>query len=129
MAEHAVAVFELMGAAPEVERARVVLRWIERTGATEFTKRDCFRGMPKGQFDQADALDPVLALLDDHGWIRLRPAPEPSSKGGRPPSPTYDVNPAKVVTEPPQLTQPPPSLGSVSSVSSVTTKPTKGGGQ
>ena len=124
MAEHAVAVFELMGAAPEVERARVVLRWIERTGVTEFTKRDCFRAMPKGQFEKADALDPVLALLEDHGWVRPRPAPEPSAKGGRPPSPTYDVNPLRVVTEPPQLTQPPSAGGSVSSVSSVTTKPT-----
>lgn len=93
LAEHAVAVFELMGAKPEVGRAHVVLRWIARSGVSSFTKRECYRAMPKGQFEKVDDLDSALDLLEDHGYVRRRPTDSPGPKGGRPPSPTYDVNP------------------------------------
>lgn len=93
LTQHAMAVFELMGANPEVERAAVVLRWIERTQVTTFTRRDCFRAMPRSLFEKVDALDPALALLEDHGWLRAGPAPEPGPKGGRRPSPVFEVNP------------------------------------
>jgi hypothetical protein len=101
---HALAVFDLMGADPLIDKARHVLEWIGRTGTRQFTKRDLFRAMPRGRFAKVSELDPVLDLLDQHGYIRPQPDPAPRPAGGRPPSPTYDVHPA--LTQPPELTQP-----------------------
>jgi hypothetical protein len=100
---HALAVFDLMGADPLIDHARHVLDWIARTGTQHFTRRELFRAMPRGRFAKVGDLDPVLDLLDQHGYIRPRPA-EPRPAGGRPPSPVYDVHPA--VIEPTELTQP-----------------------
>lgn len=71
--------------------ARYVLRWIERHGRREFTKRDA-QQHGKRRFPQADEIDPALAELTRRGFIRLRPA-EPNGPGRRP-SPAYEVNPA-----------------------------------
>ncbi|HEY3718421.1 MAG TPA: YfjI family protein [Jatrophihabitantaceae bacterium] len=101
---HALAVFDLMGSDPMVDDARHVLDWITRTRTAHFTRRELFRAMPRGRFAKVGDLDPVLDLLDQHGYIRPRPDAQPRPTGGRPPSPTYDVHPA--VTEPPELTQP-----------------------
>ncbi len=100
---HALAVFDLMGADPLIDHARHVLDWITRTGTQHFTRRELFRAMPRGRFVKVGDLDPVLDLLDQHGYIRPRPA-EPRPASGRPPSPVYDVHPA--VTELTELTQP-----------------------
>jgi replicative DNA helicase len=89
---HALAVFDLMGADPTVDNARHVLDWIARTGTTEFTRRDLFTAVSRGRFRKVTELDPVLDLLDQHGYIRPREAP-PRSGAGRPPSPTFDVHP------------------------------------
>lgn len=88
---HARVTFAEMGADPEVENARYVLRWIEREGRTSFTKRDTYQGT-KGRFKKVESLDPVLKLLDSHGYIRERESGEPR-KPGRQPSPIFDVNP------------------------------------
>jgi replicative DNA helicase len=100
---HALAVFDLMGADPLIDHARHVLDWIARTGTQHFTRRELFRAMPRGRFAKVGDLDPVLDLLDQHGYIRPRLA-EPRPASGRPPSPVYDVHPA--VTELTELTQP-----------------------
>jgi hypothetical protein len=68
-----------------------VLRWIERHGRQEFTKRDAHQH-GKRRFPKADDIDPALAELTRRGYIRLRPVE--ASGPGRPPSPTFDVNPA-----------------------------------
>jgi replicative DNA helicase len=100
---HALAVFDLMGADPMVDNARHVLDWITRTTTRTFARRELYRAMPRGRFAKVGDLDPVLDLLDQHGYIRPRTA-EPRPSGGRPPSPVYDVHPS--VTELPELTQP-----------------------
>jgi hypothetical protein len=100
---HALAVFDLMGADPIVDHSRHVLDWITRTGTQHFTRRELFRAMPRGRFAKVGDLDPVLDLLDQHGYVRPRPA-EQRPASGRPPSPVYDVHPA--VTELTELTQP-----------------------
>jgi hypothetical protein len=88
---HARAAFALMGTDLAVADAEHILRWIERQSAAAFTVRDLFEGT-KGRFKKVKNLEPGLELLEDHGHIRFRPPPE--SKGpGRPPSPTFDVNP------------------------------------
>jgi hypothetical protein len=94
LTEHALAVFDLMGADPALADARYLLDWIERTATERFTRRELFTALPRGRFPKVDALDPALELLEAHGYLRR--AAQPAPKGpGRPPSPTYEVNPLR----------------------------------
>jgi hypothetical protein len=94
LVDHALAVFDLMGADSALADARYLLDWIERTGAERFTRRELFTALPRGRFPKVDALDPALELLEAHGYIRR--AAQPAPKGpGRPPSPAYEVNPLR----------------------------------
>ena len=98
---HALAVFDHMGSDPLVDDSRAVLDWILRTGTARFTRRDCFAAVRGTRFRKVTDLDPALALLIEHGY--LRPVPPPPATTGRPPSPAYDVHPR---TEPTQRTEP-----------------------
>ena len=89
-----------MGADPRVDDARWLLDWITRTGQTQFTRRDAHHAAPRGRFPKATDLDPALALLEEHGWLRRVDADPPGPKGGRPPSPRFLVNPLHPPTEP-----------------------------
>jgi hypothetical protein len=124
--EHARAVFDLMGADPRVEDARWLLDWISRTNQAQFTRRDAHRAAPRGRFSKATDLDPALALLEEHGYLRRVDADPTGPKGGRPPSPRFLVNPLHPSTEPTELTQPHSPAGSVSSVGSVARGDTSG---
>jgi replicative DNA helicase len=119
LVEHARAVFDLMGADPRVEDARWLLDWIARTNRTQFTRRDAHMAAPRGRFPKATSLDPALALLEEHGWLRRVDVDTPGSRGGRPSSPRFVVNPLPRATEPTQPTKPHRSGGSVGSVGSV----------
>ena len=88
---HAQAAYAEMAADPLVQDARYLLRWIERNGGCAFTKRDAFEGT-KGRFERVPQLEPVLALLQQHGYIRVRTTPTQLGPG-RKPSPIYEVNP------------------------------------
>jgi hypothetical protein len=76
--------------------ARYVIRWIERHGRREFTKTEA-QHHGKRRFPKADDIEPALNKLARRGYIRLRPAA--ASGPGRPPSPTYEVNPAVFANE------------------------------
>ena len=90
---HAEAVLNMMQAKEESadDDARYVLRWIERHGRRDFTKRDA-QQHGKRRFPKADDIDPALAELTRRGYIRLRPSE--AAGPGRPCSPSYEVNPA-----------------------------------
>ncbi len=88
---HAQAAFAEMGSDPEVEGAQRVLRWTQQADVMTFTKRDAFNGT-RGRFKRVEALEPVLSLLVEHGYIREQ-APTQTGRPGRKPSPIYDVNP------------------------------------
>jgi replicative DNA helicase len=118
--EHARAVFDLMGADPRTDVARWLLDWITSTNQVQFTRRDAHRAAPRGRFPKATDLDPALALLEEHGWLRRVDADPAGPKGGRPPSPRFLVNPLHPVTEPTEPTEPVGGRGSVGSVGSVT---------
>jgi replicative DNA helicase len=121
LVEHALAVFDLMGADPRVDDARWLLDWIHRTGQQQFTRRDAHMAAPRGRFRKATDLDPPLSLLQEHGYLR-RADPEPSRDPhgrGRPPSPRFLVNPLPPSTETTESTKTPVRRLSVDSVDSV----------
>ena len=88
---HAIHTYAFMGEGGDTQAARRVLRWIEGTGADEFTVRDCYQAM-KGTFPRRADLDPGLAVLIERGYIRRPQTPE-ERKPGRP-SERLQVNPA-----------------------------------
>jgi hypothetical protein len=90
---HALAVFDLMGADPLINDARHVLTWITRAQSAGFTRRDAFASLRGNRFRKVTDLDPVLELLTAHSYLRQRPDTQPRANGGRPPSPTYEVHP------------------------------------
>jgi hypothetical protein len=126
LVDHARAVFDLMGADPRLDDARWLLDWLGRTGLVQFTRRDAHHAAPRGRFPKATDLDPALALLQEHGYLRRVDADPSGPKGGRPPSPRFLVNPLHPATEPTQPTKPHPSRGSVGSVGSVVRGDTPG---
>jgi hypothetical protein len=93
---HAEAVLNMMQAkeASGDDDARYVLRWIERHGRREFTKRDA-QQHGRRRFAKADDIDPALAELARRGYIRSQPLG--ATGPGRPMSPAYEVNPAAFV--------------------------------
>ncbi len=121
LVEHALATFDLMGADPRTDDARWLLEWIQRTGREQFTRRDAHQAAPRGRFRKAADLDPPLALLEEHGYLR-RADPEPSRDPhgrGRPPSPRFLVNPLPPSTQSTESTETPIGHLSVDSVDSV----------
>jgi hypothetical protein len=109
--DHARAVFDLMGADPRVDDARSLLDWIARTNRTQFSRRDAHQAS-RGRFHKATDLEPTLALLEEHGYLRRVDADPAGSKGGRPASPRYLVNPLTHNSEPSQPSKPSPPTGS-----------------
>jgi hypothetical protein len=98
---HAEAVLNMMQAKERSgdDDARYMLRWIKRHGRREFTKTEA-QHQGKRRFPKVDDIDPALAELTRRGYIRLRPVE--TTGPGRPPSPTYDVNPATFANEKPE---------------------------
>jgi len=90
---HAEATLGLMSAGESSKDAdaRYLLKWIEQRGLREFSRRDAHQH-GRRRFKTVDDLEPVLKELEQRGFIR--PQPADSSGPGRPPSPSYDVNPA-----------------------------------
>lgn len=69
---HAKAAFAEMGADPEIEAARALLRWIESAKSTadsKFSRREAQTANPT-KFPKVTDLDPALKLLEAHGYIR-----------------------------------------------------------
>jgi hypothetical protein len=88
---HAQAAFGLIAADPSVAVAERILAWVREKGARQFNRRDLHRALRSNQVKRAEDLDPALRLLEEHGYIRKRPAP-PEPGAGRP-SIVFDTNP------------------------------------
>ncbi|MFC4588618.1 YfjI family protein [Sphaerisporangium corydalis] len=89
---HALAAFDSMGADPDLEAARTVHTWLERTRPERFTVREAFRGVASKRFRKVADLETPLDLLEQLGWIQREPEP-PRTGPGRRPSPAYTVHP------------------------------------
>ncbi|PTQ86477.1 uncharacterized protein DUF3987 [Nitrosomonas ureae] len=88
LSAHSLAVFDLMGADPALDGARIVLRWIEHEGKTEFTFRDCHYAH-KTRYKRTAELEPIMEVLIERHYIRPKAA---KLLQGRP-SRIYEVNP------------------------------------
>jgi replicative DNA helicase len=94
MIEHAKAAFGAMGMDPRFQGARHILAWIrrhvEKTDLWVFTKQEAWQGT-KGHFKEVEPFNKGLELLVAHDYIKELPS---SARGrGRPPAPSYEVNP------------------------------------
>jgi replicative DNA helicase len=88
---HALAVFDLIGADPNIARARMLVDWIRARQGEAFTRRDIHQAH-RASFPKAADIDPVLELLTEHAYIRPRATDRPAGRG-RPASPPFDINP------------------------------------
>lgn len=86
---HALAVFDLMGADPALDGARLILRWIEREGKPDFTFRDCHYAH-KTRYKRTAELEPVMEVLNERYYIRPRALKQVQGR----PSRIYEINPA-----------------------------------
>lgn len=91
LVSHARMAYAEMGADQKIEDAKIVLRWIEKSGRHEFTKRDAYQAL-KRRFKQVSALEPALRVLEDHGYIQSLDF-FIENRPGRKPSERFFVNP------------------------------------
>ena len=87
LSAHALAVFDLMGADPALDGARVILRWLQRERKEEFTFRD-FHYSHKARYKRAAEIEPAIEVLMERHFIRAR-----VEKVSHRPSRIYEVNP------------------------------------
>ena len=91
-ADHALAVFDLMGADAAQARARTVLDVLAAGGWETISRRDLFAKLPRSQFPTVADLEPAIALLEEHGYLRVHTPPR-TGRRGRPPAPRYLIHP------------------------------------
>ncbi|MFI6765628.1 YfjI family protein [Streptomyces sp. NPDC050355] len=89
---HSLAAFDVMGADPTADHATSLLETLRAQRWEEFSKRELMLKVSRSEFPTADALDPALGLLEDHGFIRALPVQRTGGRG-RPPSPRYLAHP------------------------------------
>lgn len=69
LAEHALIVFDLMGADPALDGAKAILSWIRRHRLAGFTFRDCHYAH-KSKFKRAKEMEPSIEVLIERHFIR-----------------------------------------------------------
>jgi hypothetical protein len=80
--------------------ARTVLRWIRRERKAEFKASDVLDAVARSVVPDMSTVDSALKFLENMGYVRMR-AQSRTGRPGRPPSPTYDVNPLLHARMPP----------------------------
>ena len=89
---HALHAFQTMSDGPVQDNARAIMRWARDADLQVFTRRQAHQAC-RHRMPTVDDLKPALAMLEGTGHIRRLPVPDPTSKGGRPPGPKYQINP------------------------------------
>jgi len=120
-------VYAVMDADPKATSAQRLLKWIIQENRQQFTRRDSYRAM-RGTCKTVDDIDPILTLLEKHGYIRPLPTSD-DGRSGRKASPGFETNPLFLGQNghngqnPTERPPEPPSEGNcVHSVHSVQTK-------
>ncbi|MDH4158674.1 MAG: YfjI family protein, partial [Actinomycetota bacterium] len=93
---HGKVVHDMWSADPVAGLARRVMQWAADQPVDNFTVRGVFNALRRTA-GSVDNLARPLAMLVDHGWIRLAEGHDGSTGRGKP-SPAYDVHPEAVVT-------------------------------
>lgn len=88
---HALAALSQMGVDPAVTDARYVLEWLLARDLRTIARRDLWHAM-RGRYPRSEMIAPALAVLLEHGWIRIY-EPRAARGPGRPPSPTIELSP------------------------------------
>ncbi|WP_367620957.1 DUF3987 domain-containing protein [Streptomyces olivoreticuli] len=89
---HALTVFDLMGADATQARARTLLDVLNAGGWESISRRDLFAKLSRSEFPTVADLEPAVALLEEHGYLRTVSPPR-TGKRGRPRSPRYLTHP------------------------------------
>lgn len=93
LVQHALAAFSTMGFDERTGDAMVLLRSIKKRELTEFTHRDIQQHLKHSdRFSRVEKLDTALSVLVERGFIR-RVEIERKQGPGRPPGPSFEVNP------------------------------------
>ena len=92
----------------EMRAVKAIVDWIRAGQRASFTAHE-FKQARRWVKD--DDMAGALAYLTGQHAIRPRPAPKTGPKGGRPPSPSYDVHPALTITQNSQNPQYPGRTG------------------
>jgi hypothetical protein len=90
---HAKKVYALLDADPRAGAARKLLDWISQQNQATFTKRDTYRALRGLRCRTVEDVEPILTLLEKHGYVRPLPPVERHTAGRRP-SPGYESHPA-----------------------------------
>ncbi|WP_262703809.1 MULTISPECIES: DUF3987 domain-containing protein [Streptomyces] len=94
--EHALAVFDLIGSDPATEDAHTILDWLKRpktdgTWRATIKRRDAVAASRR--FRTVTQVDPALALLEAHGYLRPESGGQ-TGRRGRVETTTYRVHPS-----------------------------------
>ncbi|WP_236241690.1 DUF3987 domain-containing protein [Streptomyces sp. CC228A] len=94
--QHALAVFDLIGSDPATEAAQTILKWLRRpktdgTWRTTIKRRDAVAASRR--FRTVAQVEPALALLESHGYLRAETPPR-TGRVGHPATATYHVHPS-----------------------------------
>src|SRR5262249_4512068 len=90
---HARKVYAVIDADPKTGLTRRLLQWLAEKGMRQITRRDAYRAM-RGACQTVDEIDPLLSLLEKHGYLRLVPGTQDRPGTGRKPSPAYEIHPS-----------------------------------
>ncbi|MEN2420801.1 hypothetical protein AABB02_22250 [Streptomyces rimosus] len=90
--DHALTVFDLMGADAAQARARTLLEALAANGWESVSRRDLFAKLSRSEFPTVADLEPAVAFLEEHGYLRIDTPPR-TGKRGRPPAPRYRIHP------------------------------------
>ena len=90
---HALAAYGVMRAIPELEDAKVLLHWIKGREGPTFSRHDVMVSNGR-RFDSAEKTDSTIKQLEDRGYVRrLQVKRTTPLSSGRPPAPTFEINP------------------------------------
>jgi len=92
LAAHALVAFDVMSMEPVLVDARAVIDWLAGRDAPEVSRRDIFCQF-QSRFRTVAALEPVIDLLIEHGYLQKCRQERPRGPG-RPQGPRYMVNPS-----------------------------------
>lgn len=92
--EHSRRAFASMAEPEEMAAARAVLEWLSRKGITLFKERDAHRAL-EHRFPRVEDLRRAMDVLEERSYVRRQHTGEgqQNARGGRPPSPVFEVHP------------------------------------